>query len=98
MAETRVQIAYHFKTDPTQLVPGAVRIPEQIIRTVSIGETFTTEKVSVDCLSDCDRKALIAELDKQTREATRTAKPTATEPAASEVTPAAASDEEISAF
>ena len=75
MAETRVQIAYHFKIDPAQLVPGLIRLPEQITRTVSVGEAFTTEKVGIDSLQAADREALTCELEKQCREATRTARP-----------------------
>jgi hypothetical protein len=75
MAEIRIQIAHHFKIDPAQLVPGLIRLPEQITRTVSVGDEFSTEKVSLGSLPDADRIALIAEIEKQTREATRTAQP-----------------------
>jgi hypothetical protein len=75
MAEIRVQVAYHFKVDPAKLVPGIVRLPEQIIRTVSAGDEFTTEKVSLDSLQESDRASLEAEIEKQVREATRTARP-----------------------
>lgn len=73
MAETRVQIAYHFKIDPAQMVPGQIRLPEQIIRTVTVGEEFNTEKVGMECLSLEDRARLVMEIDKQCREMTRTA-------------------------
>lgn len=75
MAEVRAQVAYHFKTDPGKLAPGLVRLPEQITRTVSVGDEFITEKVSLDCLPAPDRAVLIAEIEKQTKEATRTAQP-----------------------
>lgn len=93
--EVRVQIAHHFKIDPAKLAPGLIRLPEQITRTVSVGDEFTTEKVSLDSLSLSDRAALIAELEKQTREATRTARPAGSAPA---IEAAAADNEEISAF
>jgi hypothetical protein len=96
MAETRVQIAYHFKIDPAQLVPGAIRLPEQITRTVSVGEEFTTEKVGTDSLPPHDRQALRDELEKQAREATRTARPAGAPP--EEQTAAGNESEELSAF
>lgn len=75
MAMKRVQVAYHFQMDPAQLVPGAVRLPEQITRTVCVGDEFKTEKVSPDCLPAADRLALVEEIEQQVREATRTARP-----------------------
>lgn len=97
MAEIRVQIAHHFKIDPAQLTPGAVRLPEMITRTVSVGDEFTTEKVAVSSLPPADRAALVAEIEKQAREATRTAKP-----ASAGAPPAAPgeaeAEEEMSAF
>lgn len=94
--EIRVQAAYHFKIDPAKLTPGRIQLPEQITRTVSVGEEMTTEKVSVLTLSAADRAAIIAELEKQTAEATRTARPAGSAPA---FDPAAGRDvEELSAF
>jgi hypothetical protein len=93
--EIRVQIAHHFKIDPAKLAPGLVRLPEQITRTVSVGEEFSTEKVSIDCLSAADRATLVAELEKQTREATRTARPAGSAPLPEA---AAESEDELSAF
>lgn len=94
MSEKRVQVAYHFKIDPAQMIPGAVRIPEQITRTVTVGEEFKTEKVSSACLSPADHAALVAEIDKQVQEATRTARPAGTAASA----PIADAAEEMSAF
>jgi hypothetical protein len=93
MADIRIQVAYHFKIDPAKLLPGAVRLPEQITRTVSVGEEFTTEKVSTESLSLSDRLHLETEIEKQVAEATRTARP-----AGAPVVPAAAAQEEESAF
>jgi len=75
MAETRVQIAYHFKIDPAQLIPGAIRIPETITRTIAVGEEFSTDKISSCCLPPADRAAIITEINKQTTEANRVALP-----------------------
>lgn len=95
--EVRAQIAYHFKIDPAKLVPGLIRIPEQITRTVSVGDELITEKVSSNCLSLMDQDAILAEIEKQTREATRTARPAgAAQPA--EPAEASAEAEEMSAF
>lgn len=94
MAEKRIQVAYHFKVDPAQLVPGAIRIPEQIIRTVAIGDDFTTDKVSSACLSPEDHQALLAGIEKQVVDATRTARPADAAPIAEATT----NDEEMSAF
>lgn len=96
MAETRVQVAYHFKTDPAQLVSGMIRLPEQIIRTTSAGDEFVTEKVGIESLSPWDRDALRERLDVLVREATRTAQPAGSAPPA-ENEPAGI-DDEISAF
>ncbi len=95
--EVRAQIAFHFKIDPAKLVPGLARIPEQITRTVSVGDELTTEKVSADCLSPADRAAILVELEKQTREATRTARPAGSAQPA-EPAQASAEAEEMSAF
>lgn len=93
--EIRVQVAYHFKIDPAKLAPGLIRIPEQITRTVTVGEEFFTEKVSNDCLSHADCAAIVSDLEKLTREATRTARP-----AGSALLPEAVAEEqeELSAF
>lgn len=64
MAEIRVQVAYHFKLDPAGLTPGAVRIPEMITRTISVGEELITEKVASAALSLTDRAALVVEIEK----------------------------------
>jgi hypothetical protein len=99
MAEIRVQVAYHWKSDPAQMIPGAVRIPETITRTIAIGDEFVTDKMSSSCLSPADRAAIIAELDKQTTDANRVARPAdeaALEPVASSVS--AAAEDEMSAF
>lgn len=102
MAEIRVQVAYHFKIDPAQLTPGLISLPEQIIRTVSVGDDFSTEKVSGNCLSLEDRSRLQVEIDKQCVEATRTARPVVDGETVAE-TPAAGmagskAQDEISAF
>ena len=89
MAETRVQIAYHFKFDPAQEIVGPVRIPEMITRTLSVADEIIPEKVASSSIPDADRTALLIEMEKQVREATRTARP-----AGSDDQP----DEEISAF
>jgi hypothetical protein len=94
--EVRAQISHHFKIDPAKLAPGLVRIPEQITRTVSVGDELTTEKVSSECLSPDDRAAILAEIEKQTREATRTARPAGAAPAADPVDSVV--DDEMSAF
>jgi hypothetical protein len=92
--EIRVQIAYHWKADPANLIPGAVRIPDMITRTIAVGDDFKTEKVSSACLTPTDRAALIAGLGKQTEEANRVAMP------AGEAAPVAAveASDEMSAF
>lgn len=96
MAEIRVQIAYHFKIDPAKESTP----PEQITRTISVGEEFTTEKVNCNEIKFEDRGLLQAEIDKVCREATRTARPVADDKAAAE--PAHQEEEEqqdeISAF
>lgn len=94
--DIRVQAAYHFKIDPAKLTPGRIQLPEQITRTVSVGEEMTTEKVSVLTLSVADRAAIIAELEKQTAEATRTARQAGSSSA--QEMPAEESGEEMSAF
>src|SRR3989304_1447530 len=81
MSEKRVQVAYHFKIDPAQLMPGAVRIPETITRTIAVGDELKTEKVSSSCLSPSDRAALTAEINSQTVEANRVAQPADSAPA-----------------
>lgn len=94
MPEIRAQVAYHFKLDPATMT-GPVRLPEQITRTVSVGEHLHTEKVASIALPVADRVDLLAEIEKQAREATRTAKPVG------EAAPAAGADpaeEEMSAF
>lgn len=96
--ETRVQVAYHFKIDPAKLTPGQVRLPEQITRTVSVGDDFTTEKVSLESLTAWDRSALCTVLDKQTVEATRTARPAGSSAAPSIDAGPAGPEDEISAF
>jgi hypothetical protein len=73
--EMRAQVAYHFKFDPAQLIPGAVRLPEHITRTVTVGSELRTEKVSSACLPAADQGALLEEMEKQVQEATRTARP-----------------------
>ena len=100
MAEIRIQIAYHFKTDPAQLIQGAVRIPETMTRTIAVGDEFTTQKVSSACLSPADRAELIAELGKQTAEANRVARPVDASAPAAKAGPAEAaeSEEEMEAF
>lgn len=77
--EIRAQIAYHFKLDPAQLSACAVRIPEMITRTISVGDELVTEKVASEIISPADRAALLREIDKQVREATRTARPAGSE-------------------
>lgn len=99
MAEIRVQIAYHFKINPSDLLPGQIRLPEQITRTVSVGEELITEKVATETLPSWDRETLHEQLDKQCREATRTARPAGSAPAATAENPADIQQEdEISAF
>lgn len=95
--EVRAQIAYHFKIDPAKLATGLIRIPEQITRTVSVGDELTTEKVSSNCLSLVDQDAILAEIEKQTREATRTARPAGSVQPAEPAT-VSAEAEEMSAF
>ncbi len=75
MAETRVQIAYHFKFDPAQEIVGPVRIPEMISRTIAVGDEVIPEKVASNSIPESDRAALLVEMEKQVREATRKAKP-----------------------
>ena len=91
--EIRVQVAYHFKIDPAKLSPGLVRLPEQIIRTVSVGDELITEKVATECVPPTDRAVLISEIEKQVSVATRTARP-----AGSTVPTEEAASEEMSAF
>ena len=94
--EIRAQVAYHFKIDPAKLTPGRIQLPEQITRTISVGEELQTEKVSLLALSLADRAAITTELQKLTVEATRTARPagTTTTPGAD----AAEEPEELNAF
>lgn len=98
MAEIRVQVAYHFKTDPAKMTAGRVQFPEMITRTVSVGDEMVTEKVAVAALPAADRAVLVAEMEKQIREATRTAKPVGEggKVAVDDAAPAEA--EEMSAF
>lgn len=107
--EIRAQVAYHFKIDPAKLTPGDIRLPKEIIRTVSVGEELFTEKTDCDALHRADCAALVELLDTVAREATRTAKavaPAAAKPAAAEAPPAAPKSildiepetEELSAF
>lgn len=100
MAETRVQVAYHCKIDPAQLTPGLIRLPEQVTRTISVGAELVTEKVALSAIPEADRAVLLTEIDKQVREATRTARPVgAAAPAASDVgAQHAAPEDEMSAF
>lgn len=93
MSEIRIQVAYHFKIDPAKQLPGAVLLPEQITRTVAVGDDFTPEKVSLDSLPLADQAIIREVLEKKVAEATRTARP-AGSPAP---VPAAAADE-MSAF
>lgn len=102
MAETRVQVAYHFKIDPAKLVAGMdperIPLPEQITRTVSVGDELTTEKVASMSLAPYDRSALRAAIAKQVPEATRTAKPIGDASAPESSIKPENEDEEISAF
>ena len=99
MAEIRVQIAFHWKTDPAQMIPGAVRIPETITRTIAVGDEFSTEKVSSSYLGPADRATLLAELDKQTMDANRVAQAAGDKtPEPSAAPGPAAEDDELSAF
>jgi hypothetical protein len=102
MAEQRVQIAYHWKADPAQLIPGAVRIPEMITRTMVVGDDLKTEKVSSAVLTPTDRAALLGELDKQTKEANRVARPAEESEATTAAAPGSAAaanpEEEMEAF
>lgn len=91
--ETRVQVAYHFKVDPAKLIPGAVRLPETITRTVAVGDEMKTEKISSSVLSPTDRAALIAEIEKQTAEANRVARPADEIPEAAQTSAVAAASE-----
>jgi hypothetical protein len=95
--EVRAQVAYHFKIDPAKLTPGRIQLPDQITRTVSVGDEMTTEKVSSLAIPVSDRVVLIVELEKQTAEQTRTARPAG---AATTTTVAGqpAEDDEMSAF
>jgi hypothetical protein len=92
MSETRVQIAYHFKFDPAKETPGLIRIPELITRTIAVGDEIIPVKVSAGIIPEADRAAMLAEMEKQVREATRTAR-SADAPAAG-----AGDDKEESAF
>lgn len=99
--ESRAQVAYHFKIDPAKLIPGAVRIPETITRTIVVGDELQTDKVSSSTLSPSDRAALIIEIEKLTSEANRVAKPAEEAPPAETTDPmatAAATDDEMTAF
>ena len=90
--EIRAQVAYHFKIDPSI----GRTMPEMITRTIAVGDEIITEKVSSAALSASDRSILLVEIDKQVREATRTARP-----AGSPAAPVADSEEdedEMSAF
>lgn len=80
MAEIRVQVAYHFKIDPAKQAPGLVRIPEQITRTVAVGDEVRPEKVSPDSIPAADQAVILAELEKMVAEATRTARPAGAAP------------------
>ncbi len=90
MAETRVQIAYHFKFDPAQEIVGPVRLPEMVSRTIAVGYEIIPEKVASSSIPESDRAALLAEMERQVIEATRKAKPIGSK----DTQPA----EEISAF
>jgi hypothetical protein len=100
--ETRVQVAYHFKIDPAKLIavtdPERIALPEQITRTVSVGDEFDTEKVAAQSLSPWDRTALREAIAKLIPEATRTAKPIGSPSAPGINVASAGDDEELSAF
>jgi hypothetical protein len=95
--DIRIQVAYHFKLDPSKMAKVAdiekIPLPEEITRTVSVGEDFTTEKIATSSLSPWDRRAIREALAPQIVEANRTAQPVADEPAAAD-----SAEEEISAF
>lgn len=101
MAEQRAQVAYHFKFDPAQLIPGAVRLPETITRTIAIGEEIRPEKIPSSSLNPSDRAALVAEMEKLAAQANRVARPVdelPAEPVPATGPAAAAESEEESAF
>lgn len=90
--EIRAQVAYHFKLDPAKLTPGSITLPQQLTRTVSVGEELFTEKVDRDILSHADCAALVEQLEIAAREANRTAKAIA--PAAAKPAPEPAAEPE----
>lgn len=92
MAETRVQVAYHYKFDPAKEIPGMARLPEMITRTLSVGDEIIPQKVSSESIPEADRAALLIEVEKQVADANRVAKPSGS--SAVEVKPA----DEMSAF
>jgi hypothetical protein len=103
MSEIRVQLAYHFKIDPAKLSAGTivdrVPLPEQLTRTVSVGDDLITEKVTLGDLSPLDRSALREMIHKQIKEATRTARPVGSTTDKSEPSDLSEDpDDEISAF
>lgn len=93
--EVRAQVAYHFKIDPAKLTPGRIQLPDQITRTVSVGDEIFTEKVDSFSLARCDCAALVEQLEKLTVEQTRTARPAGAAAAAEESAP---EQDEVSAF
>jgi len=96
--EIRAQVAYHFKIDPAKLTttdPERIPLPEQITRTVSVGEELHTEKLSTIALPPADRSSLRKMIADQVKEATRTARPAGAASVEEEPAPA---EEEVSAF
>ena len=72
MAKIRVQVAIHFEFDPaTQLAD----IPEEITKTIAIGDELIASKVPASSISLADTTKIILEMDKQVFEAQKKAKP-----------------------
>jgi len=46
MSEITVTLAYHFKVDPAKMTPGLFSLPEQVSRTLAVGETVHPGKAS----------------------------------------------------
>ena len=75
MPEVRIVVSHHFTVDPSKLTIGLPELPDEITRTIVVGETVLAEKVPLTKISEGDRELFEVELSKLVLESTRTAKP-----------------------
>jgi hypothetical protein len=72
MAETRVQVAFHFTFDPAKELAD---IPDEITKTIAIGTELIAEKMPNCALSVNDKTKILLAMDKLVFEAQKKAKP-----------------------